>query len=95
MKRIVTISINTNLKLCHFAFKKNYNFEKFDKNTIKKNFKRMLYPSNNRIGNNAYNELLNHIDHMIDKNKRLDLRAFRTISEHAKTLIYLNDFFQY
>ena len=55
----------------------------------------MLYPSNNRIGNNAYNELLNHIDHMIDKNKRLDLRGFRTISEHAKTLIYLNDFFQY
>ncbi len=81
------------LKIMPFCVSKNYNFEKFDKNTIKKNFKRMLYPSNNRIGNNAYNELLNHIDHMIDKNKKLDLRAFRTISEHAKTLIYLNDFF--
>lgn len=30
---------------------------------------------------------------MIYKNEKLDLRAFRTISEHAKTLIYLNDFF--
>ena len=76
-----------------FCVSKNYNFEKFDKNTIKKNFKRMLYPSNNHIGNNAYNELLNHIDHMIYKNEKLDLRAFRTISEHAKTIIYLNDFF--
>lgn len=81
------------LKIMPFCVSKKYNFEKFDKNLIKMNFEKMLYSSKKHIGKNAYVDLLNHIDYVIYKNINLDLRAFRTISEHAKTLVYLNEFF--
>lgn len=53
----------------------------------------MLYSSKKHIGCNAYDDLLKHIDKIIRFKTQLDLRAFRTILEHSKTLTYINDYF--
>ena len=81
------------LKIMPFCISKNYNFNKFKHHSIKNNLKKMLYSSKKHIGCNAYDDLLKHIDKIIRFKTQLDLRAFRTILEHSKTLTYINDYF--
>lgn len=81
------------LKIMPFCISKNYNFNKFNHHSINNNLKKMLYSSKKHIGCNAYDDLLKHIDKIIRFKTQLDLRAFRTILEHSKTLTYINDYF--
>lgn len=81
------------LKIMPFRISEKYDFNKFHKSSIKKSLKKMLYSSKKHIGYNAYNDLLKHIDMVTYESGKLDLRAFRTILEHSKTLTYINDYY--
>lgn len=81
------------LKIMPFCISKKYDFSNFNKKTVCKNLSKMLYSPKKHLGKNAYVDLLNHIDSVIAENVRIDLRAFRTISEYSGVLLYLNDFF--
>ena len=76
-----------------FNVRKNFDFNSLDVKKLKKLAKRYLNPRNSKTGINAYNYLLNDIKTAIAKELSLDMRSFRTLFEHAETILSIHEHF--